>query len=1131
MRFSVGRFMMIHRCFQRLWGGVACGVVSLAAFSLTETQAAIADEQEVSRPQASERSDHNALVAIFGQPLLAQNAANVCLETRELPAEQRFDRLSRWVLPGSGHSFRVHGTFRRPPGVSTDVADETVQNLDAYPESQWILSPARELIKTAAELGRLQELKQRIESFQLAEKKHTDAQTTLQTLVEIAAGDTRAVAERLEDRFAWERQSQDSDALSHKWADLLVLWSVAENPATAHLVTEELFESYPTLRDCQPNIELDLIHDYLQLLKGRAHTAAVRIDNIVSDDSTARPMFHFDTFSRVDAGTHGSARPLARFHVGHNGARKISGHELDYLAFRGPIAGDVEINCEVATRPGAFTELFVHGIAAQPVDGGHQISTGGFAKGNRQVEISPPLEAIESQSHLRVVVHDGVANHFFNGRPVFETAIGSSSAPWVALRSWRRTASEIRNLHLVGSAKIADSISLLGDASLSGWASYYDPDLNNGTGTWNAVVGDDETVRLVSEVSNNVRGSFDEDLLYYVRPISWDAQIQYEFDYQGGTIDVHPAFGRSVFLISPHGVRRHQLTDSKFEQSNLRPDNAVPLQNLPTTSFEKPNFVEGWNKAELRIKDNTLSLWLNGDPIARTEFPSATSRTFGLFHYRDQTHAIVRNVRLTGDWPNTLPAIDQQPLASELVATLDAEAAELPARFIHDFKKGMPPELFDFDGDETSMTCLPDGVQMVRAPDQGVRAMRVCAIINGDFDIVAGYKDLEISRGPATWHCGIGLEFNLDNLTLDRCSIHRRRDRMNGHHYVAFGQKETNAGGKTTWTGGANLVDESTAGRLRLVRRGTKVYGLHAIADSPNFRVLQTTAVPAGPIAIHGLRFVTDIGNQMTTSVTWTELNIRAQGIDLLRPEDSERTLTMLDNLREKKPGQIIDLTKRSLIDAGIQTTGSDRGDVASDERGVTVTVQGDDSNGRSTLFKSVSLSSDFDVQVDLEVLKLECGLEERASSEVVMQVRLKNADNDPPESEEPQVNEASIILRHKWNGMLDLRPRVVARARGGKTLYLPIRTVPVKMPARYRIAQHDQTLYFIYCEQGSTDSKIIATYPLDRKLNATSVYLWVIGGHDQHAAQVSWKKLQIHGSTVQPRNLLQIFPDQPSQP
>ena len=89
---------------------------------------------------------------------------------------------------------------------------------------------------------------------------------------------------------------------------------------------------------------------------------------------------------------------------------------------------------------------------------------------------------------------------------------------------------------------------------------YYPADSGSGLGDWRAEIAGEGMAELIAESSASSRGSFDEDLIRYVRPITWDASLRYEFEWQPGVCEVHPSVGRSVFLIRPSGVELHRLT-------------------------------------------------------------------------------------------------------------------------------------------------------------------------------------------------------------------------------------------------------------------------------------------------------------------------------------------------------------------------------------------------------------------------------------------------------------------------------------------------------------------------------------------------------------------------------------------
>lgn len=1053
--------------------------------------------------RAELRADRAVLNTLFGEETLRGNAVEVCFRSKKFSAELQFQTLQRWVLPGDGHAFRIGGSIRRPEGPSPIVASQGVLPLAAYPESHWILSPARELVTVAIKLRRLEGLRTRIESTSVSTDSQRADRVTLLTLVDIAAERRSAVVDRLKARFAWQRSPLNPGAVDQAWSDLIVLWSVLENSKLADLVPEDCFGAFEGLQEHQPNIELDVLYDYLYLLRGYTRT--------LRSNPSQRPVpARFDVFSRFDARTHSHGRPLARFRFDGERTTKLSGHEMDHLAFRGAVSGPFEVGCEAATLPGAFSELLVQGIAASPVHGGRQIRLSGFAKDERQLILDSPLETIESASHLRVVSDGRTATHFFNGRPIHERSATASSVPWVSLRSWRRTDADLGNIHVTGSLPVIDSVHLVSDPAIDGWCSYFDTDAFAGDDQWRVISGEDQQRHLVSEKDGSSANTFHETLLYYVRPIRWDAEISYEFLYDPGSTMVHPAIGHDALLIRPERIGVHRITDGRQDRSRLRPDNFKLLSDTTTSDDRHPGLRNGWNHAAVCFEKDTLKLTLNGEVAATLQLLPGQSRTFGFFHYRDQTRAVVRNVVLTGDWPQRLPSMENQPLALPLITTLNEAADRLPDQLVHRFASGLPPEQFDVDGDETSLIQTSDGLKLTRTQKGGVRSLRLCAVVEGDFDVVASYCDLKISTAPATWHCGIGLEAVLDNVTLDQCMAYRRRDRMQGRHYVGSGQKETDRGGKTTWTGGTNWVDESTSGKLRLVRQGTTMYALHALGDSTAFRLLRTTTVNAGPVGIHGLRLFTEAGKGMSTEAVWTELFVRAERIDKLQPEDRSATLAMLNASRQQQGDHTLTLSEEAFRSDGLGLIG-DTDDVDFNAGGIAVTTRGAATAENVRLVKQIDPRNDFDVQIDFDVEQLESNADSRRSGEVVLQI-IFDSDTNAAEQTANQVHEASIILRQKWTGTLDIRPRIVARSRGGKTLYLPIRTLPVEMADQFRIVCHDQILYFLFRDQSSQQIVVAATYPLPHAVQSDAVCLAVIAA-DQCTSKVVWKTLQWSGS------------------
>jgi len=63
---------------------------------------------------------------------------------------------------------------------------------------------------------------------------------------------------------------------------------------------------------------------------------------------------------------------------------------------------------------------------------------------------------------------------------------------------------------------------------------------------------------------------------------------------------------------------------------------------------------QDWNTMALTLADDTLTLQLNGAEIYRHRLEPGDSRLFGLLLANRRDSAEVRNVVLTGNWPETL---------------------------------------------------------------------------------------------------------------------------------------------------------------------------------------------------------------------------------------------------------------------------------------------------------------------------------------------------------------------------------------------------------------------------------------------------------------------------------------------
>ena len=133
----------------------------------------------------------------------------------------------------------------------------------------------------------------------------------------------------------------------------------------------------------------------------------------------------------------------------------------------------------------------------------------------------------------------------------------------MGIHSWNRSRCEIMNLRITGAPTVPDAVQLIADGDLNGWAPYYGQ--QSVDGTWQSQTTA-EGVCINNPRRPELADTVAERVLKYQRPMFEDGSIEYEFFYQPGTVEVHPALGRLCFLLSPDGVRHHWHTDAAAER-------------------------------------------------------------------------------------------------------------------------------------------------------------------------------------------------------------------------------------------------------------------------------------------------------------------------------------------------------------------------------------------------------------------------------------------------------------------------------------------------------------------------------------------------------------------------------------
>ncbi|QDT08704.1 DUF1583 domain-containing protein [Planctomycetes bacterium K23_9] len=1092
-----------------------CVVLWVATFSLSEIGA------------QSPRSDAASLQALFEESTICENVVQLCRRCQGLSDTDRYTALVNWVLPNATRqNLRLRGGFDRSerlPGQREQVSLDPTASFRMYPEYDWIVSPAKDMVRLAVKIDKQAELRTSIEKLSSVAPQQKRSCDALLCLLALAEHDEAAAAEYSRTLFPTSKQLAVAKmSLRDLWIDVLVLSEMAACRSVESVPEPELFDRYVGLSEVHDNGQLDLLCDFVKLIRDYCWLAKLRVPK---DQSIG--LKDFVPLNLTTAKTHGEGRPLARFVLVDGVARKIGGHCVDALAYRSPMQGSFEIAAELRRNRGRSAAVFAQNQFVAVGAQSNQFMTGALNRPPQQMTIAPPMETFLSSLHGRVAIAGDGSRHSINGRFLDTGSVASGVLPWAGFLSERRNDFAVENVQIAGTPMVPHSIDLLASPKLAGWLRYFDDattrdvesdDSVTDPVTWQIRRQPPSEPMLIAESDRRAVGSFREDLLRYVRPMVEDGTIEYDFFYHAPTQHsaqhterpaqqfVHPALGRSVFLLTDDQIKFHQLTDGLHDQTSLRPDNSGDFPPGTWTADSVALNQNAWNHVALSIAGTQLVIRVNQEVVLKQPLSDFNSRLFGLFRFADQSSVKVKNVKWTGDWPGQVEIAQDRSLTPQAVTEINQWSKQLPDRWERDFRKGYSPRWFDFGGNRETIQSVTKGIRLHKTMQDGIGDMRACVRLEGDFDLAVTYQDLEISTEKPTWHSGNGLMIRFDNPLRDQVSLYRRVDRMGGMHCVAFAVKRLTPGGKAKFMGGTHVVDESTSGTHRLVRKDGKLLALHAIDDSECFRVIGEIDAPQGPVEIQGIRMVNHVGKGSRTSTTWSRLRIAGERIDR-SDVDANATKKLVDELQQWRLNQ-------SLLEADFSSpaaAGSSRwqrtGDAVftANAQGCLMSLTATDNFDQAGMVLSDDLGRNFDVQIDFDIDQMDLPTKSRAHSEVALQVLFK-IDALAVQGLQP-VSEASILFRRDANGNDFIRPRVVGPTQYQSTVYRPIRTIPTKPVSMMRIVAKEGTLVFMSKTVEDPSFEVLATYPFPVGATAHLARFYATAAGEGCVVNVNWKR------------------------
>lgn len=830
------------------------------------------------------------LNATWGEPLIAENVFPIRRQAARLDLEERYEFLKNWVLPAeSARPLRAGGAFTpTDPALHPDVTDDPALwaslsgGGDSFSRRDGILvSPVYDLLDVAGTLNRLKELREEV--VQGGRPGHRLGQRTaicLLMLIDIQLDDTKKVNAGLQELLPLLKQTTP-DSLEAIWPETLVVWrgmqAAQPHPAVKEIVNV-LYSHFA--RNRLPK-GADQWQTQLSLLNAQAN-----FPELSDSGGATSELQDWILIERIRAVSRGDGNPHATWRLLERTGQHTSGHQEEYVLYRSPLAGDFEMAAEMSTW---YAQGMAGGKFYGPTTGQRKLNVGTVRSGGHQTILNEPFSKFDSWLSFRSRFANDVCSIFINGRLVDQADYASARDPWVGFRFWWPSIGSFRHVNIVGDPLVPDEIALIGNEEMRGWLHYYDESIGYNNATWHARPGGNGGYEIIGRIWPELKGANRESLIRYHRPLIEDGEIEYEFFYEPGQYQTHPAFDRLVFLLDPEGVKLHWLTDAHFDRTRLEPGNVIVETEYRRGPERLPLVVGDWNRLKLTVQDNELSLVLNDQLIYQRPIEASNDRTFGLFHFADQSEVRVRNIVMRAEWPKSIPSVTEQQLADVSVVELEASLGELPDVFECDFGSvGIPTEYFKTHGPvaQAVMSVEASGLrETVHAANKWTSVGIVPRFsMEGDFDIEAEFDQFRARDNEKGGSVRLVAHIE-DQFTQIAKTI--RGDYVDGRQFVrgevALSIPE---GGQRSRSTSKNT--EPVGGRLRVIRRGDEFFSLFAEGDSQVFRIIHRQPISENKMMMDGVRLVTIASGIGETSVLWKNVKIRAERLLYLEDKRGE---------------------------------------------------------------------------------------------------------------------------------------------------------------------------------------------------------------------------------------------------
>lgn len=620
---------------------------------------------------------------------VAAAAGGLYRALHQLDEGEQYDLLHKWTMPTeSRKTVRLLTTVVpqvAPPKAFARLIGERPRDetfaVSSVGDIQGLFCSGWTLVKAADEIGRLTRLVTELEKLAADKVPNADSLLLLAQLADSRSDAAKLKtaleqrAKRLGDSVVGEAVAGEATAIIDP-SDIAVA-AAASTVESQRSISESMFKALveQTLSGAATRLRsfLRLSHaTAVQLARGESGAEAIRQNRLK----------YWVPTSGATSALHQRGTTDANWLVHEDHILHLAGSRNDVLFFRYPLTGEFEFRCEgqEGGRIGTDGGLVYGGLQFQALGSTNQLTIWDADFAHSVVKPCPFVrhEARPTFNRMSIRSNSEKAILTANMHPMwFDPASTASQSPWVGLRSFEERRPMFRNLAITGKPVIPREVRMSDGDDLRGWQSHFygetQPAFAAGSTvspvvsavTWSLTGG-----VISAEISESDKAVSSQSLLRYQRPLLGDESISYEFEYSPDEALVHPSLGRMAFLIETGGVKVRWLTDGANEWTGLPVDNAL-LEPLSRRGPRPLPLKEGdWNSVKLARADGKVSISLNDEVIYQRVVDFGGDHKFGFYRGRGETAAKIRNVVMTGDWPETLPVdvLENPTVTIDLVA-------------------------------------------------------------------------------------------------------------------------------------------------------------------------------------------------------------------------------------------------------------------------------------------------------------------------------------------------------------------------------------------------------------------------------------------------------------------------------